>query len=347
MVLVAGCPATDGPDSPKADAGPDSATAPEDIAAAGPDDATDADVTTDELTPDIAGADDDAAPSTDATVDDGTEDAGADPEDVVTADTPATDMGEVPDAGPAADTGAQDTATATDTATADAGTPIEPVVDACVSAADELAISSEVFYSALQTCPVACADKADFAACATDCYATSGAVTTDCGGCYAEVAQCAATTGCAAPCIVNPAGQDCHTCLTSVGCLKPFQQCSGRAVLIGQGPSPEGCVGGVDTAIHKAEDVSGAAFQCALQCQTADEAMDVCSAQCLTSTVGLTSACADCYGASMACVITWCVVPCETDPTSPTCAGCMIEGGCVWAFEQCAAIDFTAPESAP
>lgn len=235
-----------------------------------------------------------------------------------------------------------DTGTANDVAETSA-----PVADACVSEADEAKISSEVFYSALQTCPVTCTEAPAYEACSTDCYIAEGGVSADCAGCYAQAGQCAADTGCAAICIVNPAGPDCHTCLMGSGCLDAFQQCSGRTALIGPGPSAEGCDNPADAAAHESSDVSGAALQCSLSCQAADDTIENCTSTCVSAAAGLTEGCGDCYGESMACVIQWCSTPCAADPTSAMCSGCMVEGGCANAFEQCAGIAFTPPQSAP
>ncbi len=241
------------------------------------------------------------------------------------ADTEPADAGESSDADPPADAGP------------------DPV-DACLSEADAAAIESEVFYAALPTCPVDCATPEDFVACAAACYVESGNITDGCASCYAEVGICAVGGGCGVPCLSNPAGDDCYTCLDSAGCLTAFQQCSGRSTLIGPGPAQPGCLDAADVAIHAAGDVSAAAFECAFGCQGVDDTVANCTSGCLATESGLTTACADCYGVALECGLQWCSTPCDPDPSSPTCVGCFIEGGCANAFEQCAGTTYVPPE---
>jgi len=67
-----------------------------------------------------------------------------------------------------------------------------------------------------------------------------------------------------------------------------------------------------------------------------------CVSTCMTDDIGLSKACADCYGGIVACVVAECALPCLTfDPECPEsddCVACRVEN-CSPAFTACSGLD--------
>ena len=63
-----------------------------------------------------------------------------------------------------------------------------------------------------------------------------------------------------------------------------------------------------------------------------------CSIDCIKKAVDMTSECADCYGAIVACTAKNCFAECVTAPESDECKTCQVEKGCRDAFNTCSGL---------
>lgn len=78
---------------------------------------------------------------------------------------------------------------------------------------------------------------------------------------------------------------------------------------------------------------------CAMDCISLPEPV-TCSADCLVTNTGLSSACALCYAAEQDCMFDQCLSPCMTDPSSENCIGCQYDSGCFSSFKTCSGFEF-------
>lgn len=63
-----------------------------------------------------------------------------------------------------------------------------------------------------------------------------------------------------------------------------------------------------------------------------------CSIDCIQETVDMTSECADCYGAAVACTAMKCLDKCISDPEADACKACQVTEGCRDAFNACSGL---------
>jgi len=63
-----------------------------------------------------------------------------------------------------------------------------------------------------------------------------------------------------------------------------------------------------------------------------------CSIDCIQEAVDVTSECADCYGAAVACTAMNCLGECINDPEADMCKACQVTQGCREAFNTCSGL---------
>lgn len=80
-------------------------------------------------------------------------------------------------------------------------------------------------------------------------------------------------------------------------------------------------------------DVAGEVQSCAVSCALRGNA---CSGPCVSDALGISTECGGCFGASIACTISNCVLAC-LDPSSSSCALCQASN-CIPSFVECAGV---------
>lgn len=122
---------------------------------------------------------------------------------------------------------------------------------------------------------------------------------------------------------------------------------SGGSAGMGEGGSPENvecdpkgsgvCQNEMDCPVV----ASGAARQASQLCGVAcleDDDPGKCSVNCIVDTAEISSACAACYTATVACATEKCFNECIEDPASDKCKKCQVEQGCRSDFFECSGL---------
>jgi hypothetical protein len=63
-----------------------------------------------------------------------------------------------------------------------------------------------------------------------------------------------------------------------------------------------------------------------------------CAIACIVKATDATEACADCYGAAVACTLKNCFLECKDDPEADECKACQVDKGCRGAFNTCSGL---------
>ena len=100
------------------------------------------------------------------------------------------------------------------------------------------------------------------------------------------------------------------------------------------------CVGGgacengddLSALMEQEHEVYSVSSDCAMGCIGQDAS---CNSACIGMQLGISDACADCFGQQVDCLIQNCLGQCVTDPESEACLACQNEH-CMWAFCECA-----------
>jgi len=124
--------------------------------------------------------------------------------------------------------------------------------------------------------------------------------------------------------------------------LSPAQMCTGtHAALtrgqLGAATAPSGqCAMPGDLDLICTAGVATRAGICGQGCASMPSGMvQPCVSTCIRGGIPLGVACADCYGASVACTVQNCLAQCLVNPAAPVCVECQVTKGCTGAFFAC------------
>lgn len=103
-------------------------------------------------------------------------------------------------------------------------------------------------------------------------------------------------------------------------------------------PTQDGvCQNATDCPGVASGDVRKAAEVCGLgECISAKDS--ACAIACISKATGATDACADCYGAAVACTLKNCFDKCSADPEADECKACQVDKGCRETFNTCSGL---------